>query len=154
MTRFMKHATGFGAILVAVASCVASAHREGWLLPGRMPFPRADTRAPGYIGVEEDRGDLSARIEADVAGSGRRRPIVDEPARPPLGLPPVPWPADNPYSRDKAELGKWLFFDRRLSSDGSIACATCHDPAKAFADGAVHSRGIGGRRGLRNAPTI
>jgi len=65
--------------------------------------------------------------------------------QPPLGLPPIFWPEDNPYTREKAQLGKMLFFDKRLSSDGSIACASCHDSAKAFADGAANSLGIGGQ---------
>ena len=72
----------------------------------------------------------------------------------PLGLPPIFWPDENPYTPAKAELGKLLFFDKRLSSDGSVACASCHDPAKAFADGAANSLGIGGQRGGRSAPTV
>jgi cytochrome c peroxidase len=72
----------------------------------------------------------------------------------PLGLPPIFWPDENPYTPAKAELGKLLFFDKRLSSDGSIACASCHDPSKAFGDGAANSLGIGGQRGGRSAPTV
>jgi hypothetical protein len=47
-----------------------------------------------------------------------------------------------------------LFFDGRLSADGTVACATCHDPARAFTDGRTVSIGIKGRAGQRNAPTI
>jgi cytochrome c peroxidase len=39
----------------------------------------------------------------------------------PLGLLPLEWPKENPYSRDKAELGRLLFFDKRLSKDGTIS---------------------------------
>jgi cytochrome c peroxidase len=46
----------------------------------------------------------------------------------PLGLLPLEWPKDNPYSPDKAELGRLLYFDKRLSKDGTIACASCHSP--------------------------
>jgi len=53
-----------------------------------------------------------------------------------LGLIPVPWPADNPYSAAKVELGRLLYFDKRLSADNSVSCATCHMPEKGFADGA------------------
>jgi cytochrome c peroxidase len=73
---------------------------------------------------------------------------------PPLGLPAVTWPEDNPYTPEKAALGKWLFFDKRLSSDGSVACASCHDPTRAFTDGRASPVGIGGRQGRRNAPTL
>ncbi|MDB6148086.1 MAG: cytochrome peroxidase [Spartobacteria bacterium] len=63
-------------------------------------------------------------------------------------------PADNPQTPDKVELGKKLFFDGRLSADGTVACATCHDPARAFTDGRPVSIGIKGRAGQRNAPTV
>lgn len=72
----------------------------------------------------------------------------------PLGLPPVPIPSDNPPTRETVALGKKLFFSPLLSADGSISCATCHDPAKAFTDGKRVSTGIGGKSGKRNAPTV
>jgi cytochrome c peroxidase len=78
----------------------------------------------------------------------------DETLQPPLGLPPVFWPDDNPFTPAKAELGKLLFFDKRLSSDGSVSCASCHDPAHAFTDASPNSLGIGGQRGGRSAPTV
>ncbi len=71
-----------------------------------------------------------------------------------LGLPPVPVPADNPLTLEKAVLGKKLFEDRRFSADGTISCAHCHRPELAFQDGLAVSEGIGGRKGTRNAPTI
>jgi cytochrome c peroxidase len=63
-------------------------------------------------------------------------------------------PADNPQSLEKIALGEKLFFDGRLSADGTVACSTCHDPARAFTDGRPISIGIKGRAGQRNAPTI
>jgi cytochrome c peroxidase len=63
-------------------------------------------------------------------------------------------PADNLQTPEKIELGEKLFFDGRLSADGTVACATCHDPARAFTDGKPVSLGIEGRAGQRNAPTI
>jgi cytochrome c peroxidase len=63
-------------------------------------------------------------------------------------------PADNRPTAEKVALGQRLFFDARLSADGTIACSTCHDPARAFTDGKAVSTGIGGRPGQRNAPTI
>ncbi len=61
---------------------------------------------------------------------------------------------DNPQTPEKIALGQKLFFDGRLSADGTVACATCHDPARAFTDGRPTSVGIHGRSGQRNAPTI
>src|SRR2546430_2290760 len=63
-------------------------------------------------------------------------------------------PPDNPQTAEKIALGQKLFFDGRLSADGTVACRTCHDPARAFADGRPTSVGIKGRIGQRNAPTI
>jgi cytochrome c peroxidase len=54
----------------------------------------------------------------------------------------------------RVALGQKLFFEPRLSGDGTIACATCHDPARAFTDGRPASVGIHGRVGQRNAPTV
>jgi cytochrome c peroxidase len=78
----------------------------------------------------------------------------EKPPRPPLGLPSVQWPDDNPYSAAKVELGRLLYFDPRVSSDGRVSCATCHAPEKAFTDGAAVSTGIGGQKGGRSAPTV
>lgn len=72
----------------------------------------------------------------------------------PLGLPAIHWPEDNPYSEKKAELGRLLFFDKRLSADGTISCATCHNTPKGFADGHQFSTGIFNHHGDRNSPTI
>ena len=63
-------------------------------------------------------------------------------------------PADNPQTPEKIALGERLFFDGHLSVDGTVACSTCHDPARAFTDGRPVSIGVNGRAGQRNAPTI
>jgi hypothetical protein len=63
-------------------------------------------------------------------------------------------PPDNPQTPEKIALGERLFFDGRLSADGSVACSTCHDPTHAFTDGRPVSIGIKGQLGQRNAPTI
>ncbi|HRD56106.1 MAG TPA: cytochrome c peroxidase [Parachlamydiaceae bacterium] len=72
----------------------------------------------------------------------------------PLGLPPVPFPQDNPYTKKKAELGKLLYFDTCISADEKISCATCHAESRAFADPNPISEGILGRLGTRHAPTV
>ncbi|MDB5477313.1 MAG: cytochrome peroxidase [Phenylobacterium sp.] len=72
----------------------------------------------------------------------------------PLAATAAAVPADNRQTPDKIALGEKLFFDGRLSQDGTVACSTCHDPAKGFADGRPVSIGIKGRHGQRNAPTV
>jgi cytochrome c peroxidase len=65
-----------------------------------------------------------------------------------------PFPVDNPPSAQKIELGRALFFDKRLSLDESIACANCHNPSFAFTDRKAVSDGINGKQSERNAPTL
>jgi len=72
----------------------------------------------------------------------------------PLGLPPVPIPRDNPATAETVALGRRLFYDKRLSSDHSVACASCHNPLIGFTDGRRQSLGVHGRIGARNAPTV
>jgi cytochrome c peroxidase len=76
----------------------------------------------------------------------------------PRGIPPDLWayfvPNDNPMTHPKVELGRKLFFDPRLSADGKISCATCHDPKLAFTDGKRVAEGIRGRLGTRNSPSL
>jgi cytochrome c peroxidase len=72
----------------------------------------------------------------------------------PLGLPPVPIPADNPVTAETVALGRSLFYDKKLSVDNSLACASCHNPVNGFTDGQRHSTGFRGQTGTRNAPTV
>ncbi len=72
----------------------------------------------------------------------------------PLGLPPLPVPADNPQTPAKIRLGEQLFHDTRFSSTGEIACKNCHLDAIAFHDGRPVPRGVHMARGTRNAPTV
>jgi cytochrome c peroxidase len=70
----------------------------------------------------------------------------------PMGV--VSYPDDNPRSSEVAELGRKLFFDKRLSPDNSISCASCHFPERAFTDDKSLSQGFSGRTTMRNAPTL
>ena len=63
-------------------------------------------------------------------------------------------PADNPQTPAKVELGRKLFFDDRLSADGTVSCDQCHAPAKGFTDQLPTSMGIHHAFGQRNAPTV
>ena len=78
----------------------------------------------------------------------------ETPPQAPLGLPPVIWPADNPYSAARVELGRYLFFDARLSANGKVSCATCHPPDHAFAGGEPAPLGVTGKALRRRAPTL
>jgi len=72
----------------------------------------------------------------------------------PLGLPEIPVPASNPMAKDKIDLGRELFFDKRLSEDATVSCASCHNPQKGFSDANPLSPGMHGLKGLRHTPTL
>jgi len=85
------------------------------------------------------------------------RPAASKAERPCRGvkLPPPLRPLPRKVEdADLIELGRKLFFDKRLSRDNSISCATCHDPAKGFADGRKLAKGIQGRLGDRHTPSL
>jgi cytochrome c peroxidase len=100
----------------------------------------------------------AAAVAAGCGGDDDRPP---EPPPPPRALgevppefPPLPSPADNPFTPEKFALGQALFFDKRLSRTGEIACGSCHLQANAFSDPRRVSEGIEGRTGTRNAPPL
>jgi cytochrome c peroxidase len=86
--------------------------------------------------------------------------IHDEPlaVKVPIGLQPLTpkiyVPAANPITKGKYELGRQLYFDPRVSLDGTVSCATCHNPARGWADGMPVSIGIAGQTGGRSAPSV
>lgn len=82
---------------------------------------------------------------------------ADNPVTP---IPPAPYGMEEFFADwqqpqpARARLGRWLFFDTRLSSDNSISCATCHRPEFAFSETTPVATGIGGQRGSRKTPSI
>jgi len=66
----------------------------------------------------------------------------------------MPVPENNPLTRQRIALGRRLFFDRRLSRDRTLSCASCHDPKRAFTDGRAVAVGVFDRKGTRSAPTL
>jgi cytochrome c peroxidase len=65
----------------------------------------------------------------------------------------IPFPADNPYTVEKAALGKMLFFDARLSRDNNISCASCHNPSFGWQVPFAKAIGAGGKPLARKSPT-
>ncbi len=74
----------------------------------------------------------------------------------PADVIPPEIPEDNQLTQEKIDLGRKLYFDTRISTDGTVGCVTCHDPKHALADGrgAKTSAGVGGAMGTRNTPTV
>jgi cytochrome c peroxidase len=112
----------------------------------------------GAFGDANHAGQSRATGHRQTASHPRSGSIGQRKSLDQLGLPAEltrqAIPADDPQTPEKIALGERLFFDGRLSADGTIACSTCHDPARAFTDGKPTSIGINGGVGQRNAPTI
>jgi cytochrome c peroxidase len=72
----------------------------------------------------------------------------------PPGFPVMENPDDNPFSQEKWELGKQLFYSNLLSIDSTVSCASCHKPEFAFSDNRATSPGVENRPGVRNSPSL
>ncbi|MEL1242423.1 cytochrome-c peroxidase [Flavobacterium flavipallidum] len=109
---------------------------------------------PEYIDIQDLRkmyssGDTSKWPKAQLDASIDKSKFQD------IGvLPEVTYPDYNPYSKEKADLGKILFFDPRLSVSGQIACASCHNPELGWTDNLTRSFGHDRQTGKRNSMTI
>ncbi|NJD05636.1 MAG: c-type cytochrome [Methylococcaceae bacterium] len=125
------------------------------------PASAGTAPAPGDLlrGGDDKSGyqsaDYSTRSVAVTARQGRAADLAAVARRASLGLPTLPIPKDNPPTRAKIELGRKLFYDRRLSLNNTFSCAMCHVPEQGFASNEqATSVGIEGRSVRRNAPTL
>lgn len=115
---------------------------------------------PQILGMVAVAAFVGMTLSANIVGQEKGKPAKATALFPkdgpkiPLGLVPIIWPEDNPYTPEKAELGWLLFYDPRLSSDGTVSCASCHSPEFAFTDGRPVSSGIKGQKGGRSAPSV
>ncbi|MEE8312062.1 MAG: cytochrome c peroxidase, partial [Candidatus Binatia bacterium] len=99
--------------------------------------------------------DYRSRSKSLASRDGEAVDLMALLAEPPLGLPPVPVPPDNPVTAAKVALGRKLFFDRRLSRNRTLSCAMCHIPEQGFTSHEMATAvGIEGRTVRRNAPTL
>jgi cytochrome c peroxidase len=110
---------------------------------------------PGDFRGGYEESDYRTQSVSLQARRGQEADLLAIAKRPPLGLPPVPVPDDNPLTREKVQLGRKLFFDRRLSANNTISCAMCHIAEQGFAQNELKTPvGIEGKSVRRNAPTI
>lgn len=98
-----------------------------------------------------------ALLLMSACGEGPSSPDAEGPfpRHLPVGMTSIPSPPDNPPTLEGIALGRWLFHSPRLSSNGQVSCATCHEQARAFADdAALTQRGVSGRPLVRHAPAL
>jgi cytochrome c peroxidase len=173
----------FASLIAAAPLALAGCTDDGTPTASNSPaevagaqVPGKDQQKPGQEVTPDRKVDTSKVdpvVKGEVEGGESKNPtpitflfqeeidaakIHDEPYEiaVPLGLPPVASviPAYNPMTKGKVELGKQLYFDQRISKDGTISCASCHDPAKGWTDNMKTSTGIDGQTGGRSAPTV
>lgn len=92
-------------------------------------------------------------VLGDGASLDAANPLKPLP-KPPLGITSSFDELEEPPTPERVRLGRWLFFDKRLSADGTISCATCHRPENAFSEPTPVSTGIRGQKGGRKAPSF
>ncbi len=120
-----------------------------------QPADAPATRGPGDVRDGYERGDYTSSSVSLEARRGADANLLIVLKEPPVGLPPLPMPADNPVTAAKVTLGRKLFFDRRLSANNTVSCAMCHIPEQGFSQNELRTPvGIEGRSVRRNAPTI
>ncbi|MBR4975419.1 MAG: hypothetical protein IKY61_00080, partial [Thermoguttaceae bacterium] len=116
------------------------------------PEASSDRARPGAL--ENERGATPEEVQE--AALDKMLNGVNPVAKP-AGVDASYWnalvPEGNEATPERFALGKKLFFDRRLSSDGTVSCATCHDVSRGLADDRPTSEGVGGKLGVRNSPT-
>ncbi len=96
-----------------------------------------------FVACQEDKKD-------EVVPSNEEQALLTIPE----GFPDMEFPEGNELTKARWDLGKRLFYEKRLSIDNSISCGSCHQPALAFADDKALSPGVFNRPGLRNAPSL
>jgi len=103
-------------------------------IPGEGPLKLAEIEK--WLADEENHAPLEVKLPKGISGAAANIYI----------------PADNPLTKAKVELGRQLYFDRRLSSDNTISCADCHHPDEGYARNTQFGVGVEGQTGNRNSP--
>lgn len=122
--------------------------------PGAFPQRSVLLGDPSLTAGVPGAGPLTAeQAKAWLADPDRHRPLRPRlPRGLAAGAAGVSGVADNPLTLAKIELGRQLYFDTRLSGDGTVSCASCHSPEHGYATDTAVGVGIGGQLGARNAP--
>ncbi len=106
-----------------------------------------------YRGIPGDRTLSVAQIEQWLANPENHEILeVELPKGLDLGRNQIQGIDETPLTRAKIELGRQLYFDTRLSADGTVSCASCHDPEMGYAKDTQFGVGINGQQGGRNSP--
>ena len=119
------------------------------------PFEAHALQGPGDDKDGYESSDYQTRAQSLERRKGASAELWGADFTPPLGLPAITSPPDNPLTEEKIALGRLLFFDRRLSHNNTFSCAMCHVPEQGFTSNELATAvGMEGRTVRRNSPTI
>lgn len=147
------------ALAAGIFACLLSAmaihaQTSGSLEQGQE-FDAEQAFGPGDVKEGYQDRDYQTQSRSLLDRRGTRMNLIEYVRNPPLGLPAVPIPPDNPITAEKINLGRKLFFDRRLSINDTLSCAVCHIPEQGFTNNEISTAvGVEGRSVLRNSPTL
>ena len=134
----------------SAGTATTTASAAGQTVASRLSRPgdnKDNYQQAGYV--------TSSRALTRRRSKGRKTDLLAIAQSPPLGLPALPPALLKRLSKEKIELGRRLFFDRRLSLNNTISCAMCHVPEQGFTSNEIATAvGIEGRSVRRNSPTI
>ncbi len=118
-------------------------------------FDTTQAFGPGDVKEGYESADYTTQSRSLLDRRGKKQDLIQNLQDPPLGLPTVAVPAYNQPNRLQIELGRKLFFDKRLSINNTVSCAVCHIPEQGFTNNEISTAvGVEGRFVLRNTPTL
>lgn len=128
-----------------------------WLMALVLFPPRVSSGAPGTPkATPSEQGEIDAGslpTSSDRSALESANPLLPIP-KAPLGVPRDLKKLDHPPTPQTVRLGRWLFFDTRLSVNNTISCASCHQPEHAYSELRPFSVGVHGKTGTRKAPSV
>lgn len=144
------HIRRFFGCLVVVGTLFVVSRLQAWqTAPQKVLLGSPDLTA----GIPGEGKLTIEQIKKWLANPVNHQPLqVDLPLGLAVGKSAISISGDNPLTRAKIELGRQLYFDKRLSADNSISCASCHNPDQGWAANTPTGVGIGGQTGNRNSP--
>ncbi len=153
-SQVLSIAIAAGSLAAIIISLGVSAQTSGTLDAGEE-FDASQAFGPGDVKAGYESADYETQSRSLLSRRGVRQDLIQIVENPPLGLPPVSSPPDNPITREKIDLGRRLFFDRRLSINNTVSCANCHIPEQGFTNNEISTAvGVEGRFVIRNSPTL
>ncbi len=153
-SRQFAHAALMSTVLLLPVWSHTFAETSGSIQSGQE-FDATQAFGPGDVKQGYESAEYQTSSRSLLERRGVKKDLIQFIENPPLGLPQVDVPEGHSATRSKIDLGRKLFFDRRLSINNTISCASCHIPEQGFTNNEISTAvGVEGRSVFRNAPTL